>query len=398
MAEVVIVDSVMGSGKTRWAIQYMNEHPEDNILYITTLNKECEERIKEQVKHQVCVPVVKAQDHQKLDDVAELLAAGKDIASTHALFQRYDDRCRTAIRQNEYILFLDETLSAVEEFKLTHKDDIRSLKEHHDIVVEPDGMLTWTGDELDTSYNKIRTVAKNHCLFEVNSTFYVWQFPPDIFKLFKKVYVLTYMFEGSILKTYFDMHDITYQKKSVSTTEKGYELVDYYKPDKSAFRDKIHVSEEVFETVRRKQKNTALSATWFKNASKQTLKELHDSVYNYLHNKCHAKADDILWTTFKDYRHKLKGKGYANAFLSCNTRATNDYNDRNYLVYAVNVYVHPMIEHYFFQRGYVIDENKYALCEMIQWIWRSAIREGEDIYIYIPSRRMRNLLVEWLND
>ena len=45
-----------------------------------------------------------------------------------------------------------------------------------------------------------------------------------------------------------------------------------------------------------------------------------------------------------------------------------------------------------------IDENKYALSEMIQWIWRSAIRNGEDIYIYIPSRRMRDLLLEWLND
>ena len=72
MAEVVIVDSVMGSGKTRRALQYMNEHPEENILYITTLNRECEERSKERVKHQVCVPVVKAQDHQELDDVAEL--------------------------------------------------------------------------------------------------------------------------------------------------------------------------------------------------------------------------------------------------------------------------------------------------------------------------------------
>lgn len=397
MSEVCVVDSIMGTGKTRWAIQYMNEHPEENVLFVTPFLDECE-RIKAEVNHTVYIPTVKSQDHMKLDDVAELLAAGKDIASTHALFRRYDDRCRTAIRQNEYVLFLDETLSAVEEYKLSRKDDIRSLKEHQDIVVEPDGMLKWTGDELDTSYNEIRTVAKNHCLFEVNSTFYVWQFPPDIFQLFKRVYVLTYLFEGSILKTYFDMHGIEYSTVSVASTGQGYTLIDYYKPDKSAFREKIHVSGEIFGAANRLQKNSALSVTWYKNASKQTLKDLHDSIYNFLRNKCHAKADEILWTTFKDYKSKLKGKGYTSSFLACNTRATNDYDNRKYLVYAVNIYSHPGIENYFFQHGHEIDENKYALSEMIQWIWRSAIRNGEDIYIYIPSRRMRDLLLEWLND
>ena len=62
------------------------------------------------------------------------------------------------------------------------------------------------------------------------------------------------------------------------------------------------------------------------------------------------------------------------------------------------MYAHPMVEHYFNQHGFSIDVNKYALSEMIQWIWRSAIRDGEDIYIYIPSKRMREVLQLWLND
>ena len=31
-------------------------------------------------------------------------------------------------------------------------------------------------------------------------------------------------------------------------------------------------------------------------------------------------------------------------------------------------------------------------------IWRSAIREGNPINIYVPSSRMRSLLQRWLND
>lgn len=45
-----------------------------------------------------------------------------------------------------------------------------------------------------------------------------------------------------------------------------------------------------------------------------------------------------------------------------------------------------------------MDVKRWALSEMIQWIWRSAIRDGEDIYIYIPSERMRNLLSDWIDE
>ena len=44
-----------------------------------------------------------------------------------------------------------------------------------------------------------------------------------------------------------------------------------------------------------------------------------------------------------------------------------------------------------------MDEDLFALSEMLQFIWRSAIREGKDIHLYIPSSRMRGLLETWLD-
>ena len=40
-------------------------------------------------------------------------------------------------------------------------------------------------------------------------------------------------------------------------------------------------------------------------------------------------------------------------------------------------------------------DDIYALSEMLQWIWRSRIRNGLSITVYIPSIRMRELLGEW---
>ena len=44
-----------------------------------------------------------------------------------------------------------------------------------------------------------------------------------------------------------------------------------------------------------------------------------------------------------------------------------------------------------------VNEDGYALSEMLQFIWRSAIRDGKEIWVYIPSIRMRTLLKEWID-
>ncbi len=48
------------------------------------------------------------------------------------------------------------------------------------------------------------------------------------------------------------------------------------------------------------------------------------------------------------------------------------------------------------QNNIKLDGDQNALSELIQWIWRSRIRNFEDIEIYIPSFRMRNLLKKYL--
>lgn len=64
--------------------------------------------------------------------------------------------------------------------------------------------------------------------------------------------------------------------------------------------------------------------------------------------------------------------------------------------YVINRYLNPFYKHFFEQRDIEIDEDNYALSELLQWIWRSAIRNGEEINLYIPSQRMRELLEGFL--
>ena len=40
--------------------------------------------------------------------------------------------------------------------------------------------------------------------------------------------------------------------------------------------------------------------------------------------------------------------------------------------------------------------DAYALTELIQWVWRTRIRRGEPITLYLPAPRMRGILIDWL--
>ena len=50
------------------------------------------------------------------------------------------------------------------------------------------------------------------------------------------------------------------------------------------------------------------------------------------------------------------------------------------------------------ESGDEFDQDAFATSEMVQFIWRSAIRRGEPIQIYIPSNRMRGLLEKWIDE
>ncbi len=43
-----------------------------------------------------------------------------------------------------------------------------------------------------------------------------------------------------------------------------------------------------------------------------------------------------------------------------------------------------------------LDKNHWALAELIQFIMRSAVRDGKPIDLYLPSERMRRIFVDFL--
>ncbi len=419
-----IIDSLMGSGKTTAMITHVNLHEEKNYLFITPFLGEID-RIKAMAK----VPFFDPVNHGngKLDNLKYLLSEGRNIAATHSLFLMADNETEDLIKTGGYTLILDETLDVVSPYNAEYpanaikRGDISLLLQKGLISVDDYGIVAWTdyGCYDDFNYAIVEKLARAGNLICIGNELFLCQFPARIFALFDDVYVMTYQFEGTILRSYFDYYGIPYRKKSASSVGNGYEIVDFIddKEQRKVLKPLIHIYDDT-QIVSIGKRYNALSKAWYRNASKDAISQVRKNCNLFLKNRVpDVKSERVMWTVFKDRYKDIVGNGYKyirrigkedraiperefnklKCFVACNSRATNNFAERDVLMYLVNRFPDPEIGKFFAKKGVGIDNEMFALNEMLQWIWRSAIRNRQEIHLYIPSSRMRNLLLDWLD-
>jgi len=386
----------MGSGKTSAAINKMNSDTQNKYIFITPYLDEVQRIIDNCEEKHFIQPEHKGKG--KLDSLHYLLGNKHNIASTHALFQHYNSYTKDLLVQGDYILILDEVCQVVEIIELSKSDLDNILKNHAHVE---DNLLIWDDKDYDGRYNDIKTMALNKSLVVFGHSLIMWNFPVDIFKSFKEAYILTYMFKAQQQKYYYDFYNVEYEYIGVKNDNGIYSFSNEVNTPDYVYNLKNNINilqDDKLNSIGGDYYN--LSSSWFdrdKNTrNKFLLKTLKKNITNYFTNKIKSSSNEAMWTTFKDHKNYLSGKGYTKGFVSVNARATNEFRDKKNLVYCANIFLNPIIKQFFQTKDIKIYEEMYALSELVQWVWRSAIRDGKEINIYIPSSRMRNLLIEWL--
>jgi len=377
----------------------MNARPEERYIFITPFVTEIE-RILESCSGFVTPEKIKGRN--KSADLKKLLSEGKRIVTTHSLFSRIDP---------ELIDILDEVMDVVHQ-KPVSPSDFKMLCDSGYLEVQDD-MTVKAGENARDYKGKLHDVvldAKMDRLICADKSVLMWQFPVDVLEAFREVIVLTYMFDGQYQKYYFDFNEVEYDYYSVCKSESTgmYELTDYDKNDDKELRDRLKdliniyegplnsIGDVVVKPGRRTE--NALSVSWYNNRQNDPIlmKAIQNGIYNYFHNIVKGNAKSNMWTCFKDQKELLKGNRYTKGFVTHNKRATNDYRERSNLAYMVNRYPNVIVNKYFQQKGIMIDQDLYGLSELIQWIFRSSVRDEKPINLHIPSYRMRRILKRWL--
>lgn len=397
LMKINVVDSIMGSGKTSAIINAIKKSSDScKFMFITPYLTEVD-RIKEQcINKNFKSP--KAIDGKKTNGIKTLLINGDNIVSTHALFHQFDEEIFELIKVKEYILILDEVTDVIEPYNIS-KDDLDDILEKSKYAhIDENHFIVWDEPSYKGKFTEFKNLCELGSVIEYGGGIIVWLFPIKSFEAFKSVYILTYLFDGQVQKWYYDYHNVEYRRFVACQINGKYKIID--RP--IGYRDRIIDKSLITICDNEKLNNvgyleTALSKSWYEKAVKNKLiTTVKNNTTNWFINISKAKSPDILWTTFKDYQTKVKGNGYTKSFIAMNMRASNDYRDRHYLAYLCNRYINPIIGKFFYSNNIDVNQEAFALSEMLQWIWRSAIRDGEHISIYIPSRRMRNLLINWL--
>lgn len=386
--KIKVLDSICGSGKSYYARHSIINGGTGKYIFITPFISEIDKTIEE------CPNFVQPKNlgDGKLDNLHRILAQGKNIATTHALFQRATQETLDLLEG--YTLILDEVMTVVEQLQVSKKDlelIIGSLAH-----VDNKGFLVWDDDDYTGTFAYIKDYCRNNSVFVVNDVALMWTFPVSIFKEFKEVYILTFMFQCQLQAYYYGLFDIDFEHLMIVKKADGTREVMPYKDAKYTLDGNIEIYDGILNDLG--DKRTALSMQWYKNYQSTKGKVLKNNVYNYFRHITKAKGEEIIWTTFKDFTSVVKGKGFALSYLSSSARATNNYEDRTVMAYTINKFLSPFVVDFFESKGITVDQDSYATSELIQWIFRSAIRKGNDVKIYIPSARMRSLLKGFLDN
>lgn len=404
---IKIVDDIMGSGKSTWVINHINQNPDKKFLCIVPLLSECE-RFKEKTDIDIIDP---EKWGSKWKNFRWLVENDKNIVTTHSLIKMMDLDMLELLKSKNYVLMIDECLDVLDTYKIS-KDDLKIIFNEKLVSLDEDGFLVW--NEERKPYKGVYGDIKRLCSFKSLMGFkkensdelariIMWNFPVDFFKCFDESYIFTYLWEGSIQKSYFDIHGIKYEKYMLDYDR---QLIPHCKEIEYEKRknivDLINIYDGKFNKIGMKiGKSNPLSKSWYEDKRKKNrsiFSQLKNNTENYFRTVTKTKSIDNMYTVFKPYCKYVKGEGYTKGFVSCNARGTNEFKNKKSLAYLINFFMSPdikqFVEHYHIE----FDDNLFSLSALLQWIWRSQIRDGKSIDLYIPSERMRELLKIWINE
>ena len=400
---IKIIDKPCGSGKTTAMINSFNN--QDKYLVIVPLLSEVDRIVEGSNEVEFVQP--HANDNNagtKYASLEEQLILGRNIVSTHKMFESLAPLAKAGLL-SDYHIIIDEVPDVVQSIATKSKTSIDEF--YFDTgfmeVDEGSGLLRptqkWIDNQSqvsDTLSPKILSAAMSGCLYLQDRQMFIWALPEVILQAGLSLSVLTYKAEGSLFVAYLRKLGLPFELETDASMDEQFR-------EKAA---KLITVEDIPALSRLKlthtgQQRGTKSASYCKKIS-VSLKNLRDRKLKGVNIK------DILVTCMKEAwlkpanDNKVKSGPLAKEshlskanWIPNTTRGTNDYAHCSHLIYLYEQYPHPFIARWLGDSSREF-ADAYALTELIQWVWRSRVRKGEPITVYIPSLRMRMLFEIWL--
>jgi len=470
MAHIRIVDLPCGYGKSSQIFKQFDKR--QNYAVVVPYLSEVDRFIIDAKKFSdFNLTQPKSSSSNKSDHCEKLIRAGKSVVCSHALFYRLGTLSTFVTDQiksvdgtddffgkvcyghllDDYNLIIDEV---IDPFQI--EQTVRQVDFDEDYIglglakVMEDGRVVPT-DKWDDKYfsgsktfsRQLYEKAKSGALYRMGENLFVLTIPTELFLKPKSVTIYTYLSDGSLLLQFLSK----LQADNPGTFTMEIERLDT--AEEASWREDIANALTVLTISGVENK------PWTHNAQLKRLKK-HSDCASAAHELRKFKDSELygvnlktvmltsareLWhgskaglkpkagRLAKDARlfgHPVNQPIYDKvtetfvdnwsttgvSFVPNTTRGTNAYIECTTAVYLYDQHPNPQVLTFLGMKRNSLEArdfcNAYALTELVQWLFRSAIRVGginrsgrayqprRRVTLYMPSERMRNLLLNWL--
>jgi len=217
-ATVTVIDAVMGTGKSTWAINEMIRNHSQKYVVVVPQLTEVDRYVDELKEHRaVFAPDPEATDEptiqNKTDAFKAMLQEGTGvIVTTHALFSRWDQECFDHIKTHGYVCILDETVDLVEETHISGPDYQMLINSGYIDEENYQGnenmkciRSTPKTPMYDGEFSRFIKHALLNNLIRMDGNICIRTIKPENIVAFRHCYVLTYMYPGSQMDCWFSV-------------------------------------------------------------------------------------------------------------------------------------------------------------------------------------------------
>lgn len=419
MAEFVEVCSYrMGSSKTNKVIQWMKDNPQEKYIYVIPNLSELQDT--EESDSRILsigfkTPEVSIEYKTKRDDFYAKLCASESIACTHALYKMLERKHLDKIKELGYIIVIDEEVNLIDNYVAASTADLVSLLNDGKVEINSDdGLVIWIADEKVTEpyldknhkHNKFYRHIINEYIYTSRCTksedgkyknvFMTSQLTKDLISCAKRLIIITYLFQGSILESFLTLKGFKVKKfEDIGIVETPLDEI---------------VSRITLLPYDKRMAKYKMNATWWNSVSKEDVLAVNNFIRRVA-TKVGYPSDEVMWTcsskrvrevASKKVQYYVAPSGYTKdskgetLWISCSMRATNKYRHKKLAIHCYDRYPHVSVATYLQDYGVKVDRDRFAISELLQWLFRGNARvENGEMVLAIASKRMYDLYVKW---
>ena len=407
-SKITLLDHPCGFGKTTSLLSVINSQPDLKFLVVVNTLDEVDRIMLGVSQGRMFAPKDALEANaNKGEQLEALLVANKSVVITHKLYEKAGRLADGGLLQ-DYSVIIDEvpnTIRALQTVKPESMKEIYLDKGFLEMSRTAELRVTqkWVDgyDKFsDTLRSSIFNASRGRGLFYDGKGNLITSIPVSLFDYAGSVTVLTFLSSGSLLTKFLELNGLKYETKTVPGALRAFKerALSLLTIQGLPALEKVpySYSKQTAYTVSSKPART--TATALKNLRQRQLVDVDPG--------------NILLTCSKSTWYKRSRKGDIDAtkpgafakdsrlfskvnWIPNTTRGTNKFGHCTHLIYLYEQNANPVLMNWM-KLNDAKFRQQYAVTEMIQWIWRSQIRNGLPVTVYMPSKRMRDLLTSWL--